>query len=375
MNEVAHPRPRRLLRRILLGQLIVIAAGGTTLGAVAYLIAPPIFRDHVRRAVGPVSDIISHHLDEALSETLAIALTVGVTAATIVAVTVAWLLTSRLARPIESLSNTARRLSDGDLQARADVIDGDDELAELTTAFNAMADSLEDSERTRRQLLSDLAHELRTPLATLEAYHEGMRDSIVEADDATMTVLDDATGRLARLIDDLALVSEAEEGRLDLRLDRLDIGRLAAATVEAARPVATGAGVELACTAPSRPAIVEGDSVRLGQALANVLSNAIRHTPSGGRVLVRCVAQPDHVMIMVTDTGSGIASEHLPYIFQRFYRADPSRQRSAGSGIGLTISRAILRQHRGSLTAHSAGHGHGATFTLTLPTQKELQVT
>lgn len=365
-------RPRRLLRRILLGQLLVIVAGGATLGGVAYLIAPPIFRDHVRRAVGPVSDVISHHLDEALSETLAISLAVGITSATLVAVTLAWLLTSRLARPIESLSHTARRLAAGDLHARADAIAGDDELTDLTSAFNAMAVSLEHSERMRRQLLSDLAHELRTPLATLEGYHEGMRDGVVAADGATLIVLNDATRRLARLIEDLAFVSDAEEGRLELRLQRLDLRLLTTSTVEAARPAAIAAGVDLVATLPERPVIVQGDSVRLGQALANIVSNAIRHTPSGERIVVRVASRTDLATVTVSDAGTGIAAEHLPHIFQRFYRADPSRQRSAGSGIGLTISRAIATQHRGSLSAQSAGLGHGASFELTLPLHDHL---
>jgi two-component system, OmpR family, sensor histidine kinase BaeS len=162
-------------------------------------------------------------------------------------------------------------------------------------------------------------------------------------------------------------VSRAEEGRLDLRMQPLDLRDLAQASVDAALPTADAAQVQLDCQTGAEPVRVEGDPDRLGQALANLLANAIQHTPAGGRVTVAVGTDHDHAVLDVTDTGAGIDPEHLPHLFQRFYRADPARSRSAGSGIGLTISRAIVAHHGGRLTANSPGPGEGATFTIQLP--------
>jgi two-component system, OmpR family, sensor histidine kinase BaeS len=367
VSSTRAPR-RRLVRRLFLGQLLVILVGAATLGVVAFLVAPPIFHDHVRRAVGPVSDVVAHHLDEALSETLLLALVIGVGAAAIAAVAFSWLLASRIARPVEELSRTADALAAGRLDERAPRPAVDDELTDLTDAFNDMAESLEHTEQTRRRLLADLAHELRTPLATLEAYHEGLADGVVEADADTVATLQHATGRLQRLVEDLSLVSRAEEGQLTFELRPLDLAELVTAAVEAASPAARERGVDVGVRVPEPGAVmVEGDRDRLGQVFANLLTNALEHTPVGGTVTLTLVTDRRGVQIEVADTGAGIATEHLPHVFERFFRADPSRRWVAGSGIGLTISRAIVQSHDGEITAHSEGEGRGATFTVRLP--------
>lgn len=361
------PRPRRrLLRRLFVGQLLVILAGAVTLGVVAFLVAPPIFHDHVRRAIGPVSDVVASHLDAALSETLLLALAIGISAAAAAAGAVSWLLATRIAQPVEELSGTADALAAGHLDARATPPVADDELADLTGAFNAMADVLEDTEQTRRRLLADLAHELRTPLATIEAYHEGIADGVLNPDPATVAVLTDATSRLRRLVEDLSLVSLAEEGRLPLDRRRLDLRELVSNAADAARPAADAAGITLRHHLPDTPATVDADPDRLSQVLANLLANAIEHT-SDGTITVTVTSDDQRAEIEVTDTGTGISPDHLPHIFQRFYRADPARRRTHGSGIGLTISRAIVRGHDGDLRASSPGEGGGTTFTLDLP--------
>lgn len=365
MNPTA-PR-RRLVRRLFTGQLLVVLAGAATLGAVAFVVAPPIFRDHVRRAMGPVSDVVAHHLDSALSETLVLTLSIGIVASAAAAAAVSWLLATRIARPIEELSHVANELAAGRLETRAPPPVIDDELAQLTTAFNGMADALERTEATRRRLLADLAHELRTPLATIEAYHEGLADGVVEATPDTAAVLADATGRLRRLVDDVALVSRAEEGQLQLASEPVDVRRLVRRAVEVAQRDADDEGVELRAELPEHDLTVLGDPDRLAQVLANLMANAVEHTPQGGRVTVGVALRDGQVEIAVADTGAGIAHEHLPHVFERFYRADPSRRRVAGSGIGLTISRAIVLAHGGELTAESPGPGLGATLTARLP--------
>lgn len=361
------PPRRRLLRRLFVGQLLVVLAGAATLGAVAFMVAPPIFHDHVNRAVGPVSDVVASHLDEALSETLLLALGIAIGAAAVAAAAVSWLLATRIVRPIEGLSASADALAAGHLDARAESPGVDDELADLTEAFNAMADVLEHTEETRRRLLSDLAHELRTPLATVEAYHEGLADGVIEPDEVTVEVLADATGRLRRLVDDISLVSMAEEGQLALDRHPLDLVDLVVGAVDAARPSADAAGISLRHRLPADAVMVVADADRLSQVLANLLSNAVEHTPRDGSITVTVTSDGHRAVVEVADTGEGIGAEHLPHVFQRFYRADPARRRTPGSGIGLTISRAIVQRHDGTLTASSAGAGAGATFTLELP--------
>jgi two-component system, OmpR family, sensor histidine kinase BaeS len=358
---------RRLLRRLFVGQLLVILVGAATLGLVAFLVAPPIFHDHIRRAIGPVSDVVGHHLDRALSETLTLALVLGILAAAAAATGVSWLLATRIARPVEELSRTAGALAAGRLAERTPRPAADDELADLTDAFNDMADALEHTEDTRRRLLADLAHELRTPLATIEAYHEGLADGVVTVDDATIEVLQEATGRLQRLVEDLSLVSRAEEGQLALDLSALEVGDLIGSAIEAFAPVARERGVALRRQLPDDPQILAGDRDRLTQVLTNLLRNALSHTPRGGTISVSVALTPDEIQIDVSDTGTGIAAEHLPHVFERFFRADPSRRHGAGSGIGLTISRAIVQGHGGTIAAHSGGPGHGATFSVRLP--------
>lgn len=362
------PAPkRRLVRRLFVAQLLVIVVGGVTLGMVAFLVAPPIFHDHVRRAVGPVSDVLGHHLDRALSETLLLALALGVLAAATAAAGVSWLLATRIARPVEDLSRAADALASGRLGERARAPIVDDELADLTSSFNGMADALEHTEATRRRLLSDLAHELRTPLATLEAYHEGLADGVVPIDADSIGILQDATGRLQRLVEDLSLVSRAEEGQLTYDLARIEVPDLVDAAVGAVAPTAQERGVEVTARAAEASAVVHGDRDRLAQVLGNLLGNALEHTPSGGRITVGVTTVPGEVRVEIVDTGRGIAPEHLAHVFERFFRADPSRRHVAGSGIGLTISRAIVRGHGGDIHAHSDGLGHGSTFTVTLP--------
>jgi len=365
---VNRQRPRRLLRRLFVGQLLVILAGAATLGVVAFLVAPPIFHDHVRRAVGPVSDVVARHLDAALSETLLLALAIGIGAAAAAAGAVSWLLATRIAQPIEELSDTADALAAGHLDARATPPVADDELTDFTRAFNRMADALEHTEHTRRRLLADLAHELRTPLATIEAYHEGIADGVIDPDPTTIDVLADATSRLRRLVEDVSLVSQAEEGRLPLDRGRLDLRDLVTSAIDAARPELDAAGITLQFDVADPPVKVDADPDRLAQVLANLLTNAVAHTPQGGTITVVVTSDEHLAVVEVTDTGAGISPEHLPHIFQRFYRADPARSRTRGSGIGLTISRAIVQEHDGNLTATSPGEGRGTTFTIELPT-------
>lgn len=361
------PPRRRLARRLLAGQVLVIAVGLLTLAGVAVMAGPPVFRHHVREALGEVGPEVAGHLDEAFTTTVALAGGLGVTAAVVAALVVSLLLASRIARPVEALSGAAQRIADGHLDARAPHPAHDDELADLTQAFNDMADTLEHTEDQRRRLLADVAHELRTPLATFDAYLEGLQDDVVEPGEDAWTTLQDASARLRHLVDDLTLVSRAEEGRLDLEMATVDLTDLAGRAVRASELDAERAGVRLRSEVPADLPLVVGDESRLLQVLANLLDNALRHTPPGGTVTVAGDADARGVRVHVADTGEGIPADVLRQVFERFYRADPARERHGGSGIGLTISRAIAHAHDGELTAESDGPDHGARFTLRLP--------
>jgi two-component system, OmpR family, sensor histidine kinase BaeS len=234
-----------------------------------------------------------------------------------------------------------------------------------------MAQALAASEQRRRELLADLAHELRTPLATIDGYLEGVADQVMPADQQTLKVLRAETARLRRLVDDLNAVSRAEARQLDLHPVPVQPGKLVTAAVQAAQAAYAAKDVTLSARVGPRLPKVAADPDRVGEVLANLLGNALRHTPPGGRVEVSASTAADgRVRIVVADTGEGIPPELLERIFERFYRADPARAHTpdgGGSGIGLTITRAIVQAHGGRIHAESHGPGRGARFVVTLP--------
>lgn len=358
---------RSLVAKLIAAQLLVIVAGSATLALVALAVAPGLFRSHVREALGTVPQPVADHLDRAFAGAVLLALGIAIGAALVTAVAASGLLAVRMLRPVSAMARAAERISRGQYETRVPAA-GRDELARLAEAFNEMAAALEGAERRRRELVSDVAHEFRTPLATLEGYVEGMADGTLPRDAETWTVLGDEIRRLTRLVDDLATVSRAEERQLDLRLRRVQVSELAERAVRAAAPAYAAKGVEL-LRAPERgKAEVEADPDRIAEVLANLLENALRHTPAGGRVEVGWRRGGDEVEVSVADTGEGIAASHLPRVFERFYRADRARSRSSGgSGIGLTIARAIVQAHGGRIRAESPGAGKGARVVVTLP--------
>ena len=357
-----------LTRRLLAAHAVVIAVGATTLTVVAVLAGPSLFRSHVRAALGPLSASAAAHLDEAFVRTLLLSLGVAVLAAAITALAASWYVARRIARPVRRLADSAGQIAAGDYHTRVPVPPVDDELAQVTRSFNHMAAALEDTETTRRRLLADLAHELRTPLATLEGYIEGLDDGVVAAEPATWQTLAHALGRLGRLVDDLAVVSRVEGLPSDLQLQQITPGELVRQAVAAARPLAQRRGVRLHGDVTGRPATVLADVDRIGEALHNLLDNAIRHTAPGGDVTVTTDIDGAWVELVVADDGEGIDAADLPHVFERFYRADAARgDHDAGSGIGLTIVDAIVRAHRGDVHADSRGRGTGARFTIRLP--------
>ncbi len=281
-------------------------------------------------------------------------------------------LTSRgLAAPLNRLAEAARAIGARDLSRRVEV-EGSDEVREVARAFNEMAGALQQAETLRRNLMADVAHELRTPLSVLQGNLRAILDDVYPLDKSEVAQLYDQTRLLSRLVGDLRELAQAEAGQLQLNLRPTDLARLIEDTVTTFSPIAEAEGLTLEAQVPGDLPCVRADSERIAQVLHNLLANALRHTPAGGTIWLRAghgTGQERQVWLAVQDTGEGIPSEHLPHVFDRFYRADPARSRATGSaGLGLAIVRAIVEAHGGQVSAASDGlSGHGSTFTVRLP--------
>lgn len=367
------PAPLGFAWRLTASLGLVVLAGGVTLLGVALGVAPQIFQSHLRMAPGaPIEPAVQVHVDEAFATAILTSLGVALPVALLTAFAVVWLVARRLGRSVASVAAAADRVAGGDLRARVEAPAIGPEFARLAAAFNAMAGQLAETETTRRRLIGDLAHELRTPLASLEATVEAVVDGVLPADGVTLATLRDQTARLQHLVADMAAVSRAEERQLDLHPQRVDLSVLATEAVAAvaARYAAAGVRIDVDVDVAGGAPVVRADPQRLSEALANLLDNALRHTPTRGAVRVVVGADPGRAMVDVTDTGEGFDPSQAERIFERFYRGDASRTRtSAGSGIGLTIARAIVEAHAGTLSAMSGGPGAGSTFHLRLPRQ------
>lgn len=275
------------------------------------------------------------------------------------------LISRRVLRPIGALTAASRQLAAGDLSRRVPVA-GSDELADLARSFNQMADSLQRGEERQRRLTADVAHELRTPLANLRGYLEGLRDGVLVPDRELFASLYEEAVLQQRIVDDLQELALAEAGALVYHPTRADAAELVASCVAAHQAVAEGAGVRLTATTTGQ-APVRVDPDRLRQALGNLISNAVRATSAGGTVTVSVQREPSAVVLTVADTGTGISPDHLPHLFDRFWRADPARGRATGgSGLGLAITRQIVTDHQGAITVASTPDV-GTTFTIRLP--------
>lgn len=363
-------RPQRigLAGRLFAAQTLVVLTGAVTLGLVATAVGPTIFHNHLRQVPGHVDADTSRHVEQAYASASAVSLGVALLAALAAALAVSAYVARRVARPAAQLATAAHQVAEGRYDAQVAVAAMGAELDTVARAFNAMASRLADVESTRRRLLADLGHELRTPIATIEAYVDAAEDGVTVTDEDTWAVLRTQTGRLRRLAEDVAAVSSAEEHQLDLHPRPVPAAQLLRAAVAAAQPRYTAKGVLLRERIGQDVGDVDADPQRMGQALGNLLDNALRHTPSGRQVTATVERNTTAVRFTVADTGEGIAAEHLPHVFERFYRADPARDREhGGSGIGLAIVRAIVAEHHGSVSAASDGPGTGATFTITMP--------
>jgi signal transduction histidine kinase len=358
----------------------VIAVGVATLWLAVGFAAPRFFEQQMAVMMqsaggvmmggpgGMASPAADAALAAAFREAMLQALLVATAAAVLSAAVASFFVTGRIVGPLRRLAGASRRLADGHYAERV-IVPGDDELGDLARSFNAMADALEATERRRRELIGDVAHELRTPIATLEGYLEGLLDGVVEPGAPTWARLHGEAGRLRRLVDDLQELSRAEARQIPLTLRPTDPAAIASVAVDRLSASFAEKGLQLRSVVPPRLPRVQADSDRAIQVLSNLLSNALRYTPAPGLVELSVKPVGGAVEFSVGDSGVGLAADELSHVFERFYRVDKSRSRAlGGSGIGLTVAKALAEGMGGQIHAASAGPGQGSTFTFALRT-------
>ena len=359
--------PRSLRTRLLLANLVVAGVAlGTVLVAVS-LIGPGYFAEAMGHSPNdPAGSQMDAATLDAFREAIRTALLAALVAAVAVGFVVAMFVSNRIAGPVSRLAIAVRRIADGHYVERvpaSDVV----EIGELATAFNQMTASLEETERRRLQLVGDVAHELRTPLTTLDGYLEGLEDGVIAPSEETWQLLRGQTARLTRLVSDLQELWRAEAGQLPLQIEVLDARTVVGEVIGQFEAAAAGRGIALDAELPAVVMPVCADPVRLGQALGNYMSNALRYAPDGSTVHIAVARQAAEVLISVRDEGPGLTAEQAEHVFERFYRADASRSRAeGGSGIGLAIVHALVEAMEGRVWVRSDGPGQGATFGLAL---------
>jgi two-component system, OmpR family, sensor histidine kinase BaeS len=302
-------------------------------------------------------------VDQALRAALLTAIAGAAGLAALLALLAGLAVARRITRPVERLITVTRAMARGDRTARAGPVRAPGELRELATAFDQMADALDRHEQLRRDLVADVAHELRTPIAVLQASHEALLDGVAEPTPDQLASLRDEVLRLARMVGDLQTLAEADAAALRLTLSRADLAGIAAAAADSLAGHFEAAGITL--TRRLTPVDVLADPGRLHQVITNLLTNALKFTPAGGRVSIDAGPAGGGAVVRVTDTGVGIPAADLPRIFGRFWRGRRAAHTS-GSGVGLAVAAELARAHGGVLTAAST-EGQGTEMTLILP--------
>jgi len=383
--------------KLFISYLVVVLVGTVVLTIAVNSVAPAAFDRHMgqmmsmgmgmgmgRRAMDNMMVDLYANFRAALRE----ALEQAALAAILTAVLISIFVSRRIVGPIQQMMLASRHIASGHYNERV-TVPGDDELSELARYFNRMAEVLEQTERRRLELIGDVTHELRTPLTAIQGYMEGLMDGVLPSEPATYQLIHHEVTRLQRLVRDLQELSRVESGQIALNRQLVNVHALIQGAVERLRPQFEDKGVVLKLETSENlpPVLIDPD--RITQVLLNLIGNALQYTPPNGQVTVQALvtkptarrslsggrpsvaetsgSQP-MITIQVTDTGIGIPPEHLPHIFERFYRVDKSRSRtSGGSGIGLTIARHLVEAHGGRIWARSPGPDQGSTFAFTLP--------
>lgn len=386
----------RLRWKLFVSYLAVIFVGGVTIWWAGWSVAPSAFERHLAAMARSMEAMMSQshgmwmekgwerwredplQLERDLffnfRAAMGEALLRAVLVAGLAALAVSWFVTRQIVAPMQAISRASRRIAQGHYEERV-AVPGDlargvfDELGELAWNFNRMAERLARTEEARRQWLADVSHEMRTPLASIRAYVEGLLDGVLPPEPRVYAQILEEVQRLQRFVDDLREISRMEAGALDLNLVRVFPQVLLEAAYRRFLPAYREKGVHLVVEVEDNLPALQVDRERMLQVVSNLLENALRYTPAGGQVTLRARrVKPERVRFEVQDTGVGIPPEHLPHIFKRFYRVEPSRSRShGGSGLGLTIARLIVEAHGGRIWAESPGRG--SIFIFEIPLQ------
>jgi len=356
-------RLRRLDVRLFASYALVVVVVVAALVLTFAFRAPTLFADriHSAGAAGRTETESHRAFSSALWSTLPIALVVSALAAALVSAFV----TRQILRPIAAVRSATARLAAGRYDERV-AEPAALELAALAGDVNRLADALQHTEARRARLIGEVAHEMRTPLTAINGFIEGILDGVFQPSEEILANVGEETARLQRLATDLATLSRAEEGALELDLTGVDLRELVTFAATRLQPQYDDKGVTLALgDGPAVPVLADRD--RIVQVLTNLLGNALTYTPPGGRVAVQTREHGGTASATVSDNGVGISAADLPLVFERFFRVPGLERPPGGSGIGLTIAAGIARAHHGEIRADSSGPGRGATFTLELP--------
>ena len=375
MNEYLR---RHLGVKLFLSYLAIIVVGVVVLILASQFILPASFNRHMAGMGNGSGNMMGMNGNGAMSQlyldfraSFNEALMYATLAAMFVAVILSLFFSRAVIAPVQAMSIAAQRIADGRYDEHVQV-NGEDELAQLALHFNQMAEELNQTESMRRRLIGDVSHELRTPLTAIKGSMEGLIDGVLPATAETYGQIHAEADRLNRLVDDLQELSRVEARAYQLNIQPADISQLVQTVIKRISPQAESRHISLESNlAPDLPRVL-ADEDRVVQILTNLTGNALQYTPEDGKVTIAAKRMEDNIQVSVRDTGIGIPHEHLPHIFDRFYRVDKSRSRRAGggSGIGLTIARALVEAQGGRIWTESAGNGHGGTFLFTLPIAK-----
>ncbi|NNJ10867.1 HAMP domain-containing protein [Chloroflexales bacterium ZM16-3] len=354
------------------GRVIIPTAGykaGDTLPPAALAAGTPISSSGgqiIGVALTPAAAAIRDPAQERYLASTDAALAIAAAATAGIALALGVLVARLITRPLHELTAAARQIASGDLGHQV-VVRSRDELGDLATQFNHMSADLAHANQLRRQMTADIAHDLRTPLTVISGYLESLRDQVLKPTPERFSVLYDETQILQRLVDDLHTLSLADAGELPIQRRPTEPSQILAHVTETYGHAAEQAGVSLVMRESGPLPEANVDYERISRSLGNLVSNALRYTPAGGQICLSADERDGNLLLSVADTGSGIAAEHLPNIFERFYRADAARQQeTGGSGLGLAIVRSIIEAHGGAVRVEST-IGKGTTFTVSLP--------
>jgi len=373
-----------LVWKVFLSYVLVVLVGAIILITAASLSVPAAFERHMAsmneimnnaNAMGNNQQMQSELFSQYTTAVYE-AVTYAALAALIAAILASFFISRQVDTPMLHMMSLSQRIAEGEYQERLALPGGQqadqtDELGQLALRFNQMADKLEKTETIRRQLIGDVTHELRTPLTAVKGYLEGLMDGVLPADPETYEQIHSEIDRLQRLVNDLQELSRVEAGAFQLNLAPVPPERLIERIQSTFGRQFEDKNIQLVTDVePGLPNLFV-DKDRIIQVLTNLVGNALQYTPNGGKVSISVRREKSEILFAVKDTGIGISTEQLTFIFNRFYRTDKSRNRaSGGSGIGLTIAKALVQAHQGKIWAESNGEGKGSTFSFLIPLPK-----